>query len=78
MAFSAKQEMTYLFCYCAGHGCQDVFQYFIVNSDEKNCFQIETTLRSIGSSLDCVHIFAINDMCRSKKSNFAGLRGDPE
>ena len=74
---SGQQQKVFLFSYCAGHGVQDIYQQFVLNSAQKNLYNIEQILRSMcGNSAGYLYVFSIYDMCRSSRQSFPGLRGE--
>jgi len=59
--------------YCAGHGCADQQQYFILNDNKKQLVTIEATLRML-ANMTGVKIMSIYDVCRQPMEELKELK----
>ena len=64
-----KEEAVFVYAYVAGHGCADVYQYFMLNDSnpKKVLFDLENALRQISQfGKGLCYVFAVYDICRSQ------------
>ena len=72
-------ETSYVFVYCAGHGCADTQQYYMINSSKltEALFPIEARLRILSKAgKGSCYVFGIYDICRTKADELKKLRDE--
>ena len=75
-AHAKAEERVFVYCYCAGHGCSNVRQWFICDTsdEEKTLYNIEEKLRMLSlNGRGFAFIFATYDICRLT-SDFENLK----